>query len=220
MLDTTTRLTDDGVALFDRTVGRIFRRAEAREENAVLRDARAVNDKVRLLAKLGTALIAARADGTNLDGAVADAVGWERLAASVAEAKRLARPDKADLPALALRACPVLHRLGPLFLATFQLRAAPAAASTLRAVETLRAAYDSGGRRWPGSLPVSFLQPACRDAVLDAPSAFAARVHLVNGLGVVRIVLRWWPLRRLRPAFRGRRVTSPWCIESLIVGPQ
>ena len=43
-------------------------------------------------------------------------------------------------------------------------------ASTLRAVEALGAAYDSGGRRWPGSLPVSFLQPAWRDAGLDAPS--------------------------------------------------
>src|SRR5215210_8139489 len=40
-LDTTARLTDDGVGLFDRAVGRMFRRAEAREENAVLRDARA-----------------------------------------------------------------------------------------------------------------------------------------------------------------------------------
>jgi hypothetical protein len=170
-LDTATRLTDDGVALFDRAVGRMFRRAEAREEEAVLRDARAVNDKVRLLAKLGAALIAAKADGADLDGAVEDAVGWDRLAASIAEANKLARPDKADLPALATRAWPVLHRLGPLFLATFQLRAAPAAASTLRAVELLQIAYGSGGRRWPGSLPVSFLQPAWRDAVLGTTHA-------------------------------------------------
>ena len=168
VLDTATRLTDDGVALFDRAVGRMFRRAEAREEEAVLRDARAVNDKVRLLARLGTALIEARADGADLDAAVADSVGWDRLAASIAEANKLARPDKADLPALASWAWAVLHRLGPLFLGTFQLRAAPAAASTLRAVELLQAAYSSGGRRWPGSLPVSFLQPAWRDAVLGA----------------------------------------------------
>jgi TnpA family transposase len=171
VLDTAARLTDDGVALFDRAVGRMFRRAEAREEEAVLRDARAVNDKVRLLAKLGTALIEAKADGADLDGAVEDAVGWDRLAASIAEANKLARPDKADLPALATRAWPVLHQLGPLFLATFQLRAAPAAASTLRAVELLQVAYGSGGRRWPGSLPVSFLQPAWRDAVLGAAHA-------------------------------------------------
>ena len=76
VLDTTTRLTDDGVALFDRAVGRMFRRAEAREEEAVLRDARAINDKVRLLAKLGAALIQAKEDGTDLDGAVAASVGW------------------------------------------------------------------------------------------------------------------------------------------------
>ena len=174
VLDTTVRLTDDGVALFDRAVGRMFRRAEVREEDAVLRDARAVNDKVRLLAKLGTALIKAKAGGADLDGAVATAVGWEKLAASVAEAERLARPDKADLPALAARAWPVLHRLGPVFLDAFKLRTVPAAASTLRAVELLHDAYRSGGRAWPESLPVSFLRAAWRDAVLGATKAGGA----------------------------------------------
>ena len=104
VLDTITRLTDDGVALFDRAVGRMFRRAEVREQDALLRDARAINDKVRLLAKLGTALIKARDGGDDLQEAVASAVGWDKLARSVDEAERLARPDKADLPALAARA--------------------------------------------------------------------------------------------------------------------
>jgi len=168
VLDTTTRLTDDGVGLFDRAVGRMFRRAEAREENAVLRDARAVNDKVRLLAKLGAALIAAKEGDADLDAAVASAVGWDKLAASVAEAERLARPDKVDLPALAKRAWPMLHRLGPMFLDAFQLRAVPAAAATLRAVELLQEAYNSGGRKRPKSLPTGFLRPAWRDAVRDS----------------------------------------------------
>ncbi len=131
VLDTTARLTDDGVGLFDRAVGRMFRRAEAREENAILRDARAANDKVRLFAKLGAELIAAKQGSADLDGAVVSAIGWEKLAASVAEAERLARPDKVDLPALTLRAWPVLHRLGPMFLDAFQLRAVPAAVATL-----------------------------------------------------------------------------------------
>ena len=171
VLDTAARLTDDGVGLFDRAVGRMFRRAEAGEERAVLRDARAVNDKVRLLAKLGAALIAAKAEGADLDGAVAAAVGWKRLAASVAEAERLARPDKADLLALATRAWSVLHRLGPVFLDTFSLRAVPAAAATLRAVELLHGIYGSGGRTWPKSLPTAFLRPAWRDALLGAGAA-------------------------------------------------
>ena len=168
VLDTITRLTDEGVGLFDRAVGRMFRRAEVREQDALLRNARAVNDKVRLLARLGAALIEAREAKGDLDAAVADAVGWDRLARSVAEAERLARPDRADLPALAARAWPVLHRLGPTFLGAFRLRAVAAAAATLRAVEALREVYASGGRRWPRSLPTSFLRPAWRDAVQDA----------------------------------------------------
>jgi hypothetical protein len=42
----------------------MFRRAEVREQDALMRDARAINDKVRLLAKLGAALIEARESGT------------------------------------------------------------------------------------------------------------------------------------------------------------
>lgn len=168
VLDAATRLTDDGVELFDRAVGRMFRRAEAREQDALLRDARAINDKVRLLARLGAALIWAREAKADLEAAVADAVGWDRLARGVAEAERLARPDKADLPALAARAWPVLRRLGPLFLRAFRLRAVPAATTTLRAVEALHGVYESGGRSWPRSLPVAFFRPAWREAVLAA----------------------------------------------------
>ena len=171
VLDTITRLTDDTVALFDRAVGRMFRRAETRERDALLRDTRAINDKVRLLARLGTALLEARENGADLQEAVASAIGWDKLAHSVAEAERLARPDKTDLPALAARAWPVLHRLGPLFLGSLRFHAVPAAAATLRAIELLRAIYGNGGQKWPPSLPTSFLRPAWREAVVGAETA-------------------------------------------------
>jgi Domain of unknown function (DUF4158) len=171
VLDTITRLTDDIVALFDRAVGRVLRRAEIREQDVLIRDSRAINDKVRLLARLGTALIEARETGADLQEAVASAIGWDKLARSVEEAKRLAPPDKSDLSALATRAWPILHRLGPLFLGSLQFHAVPAAAATLRAVELLRSIYESGGRKWPSSLPTSFLRPVWREAVLGADGA-------------------------------------------------
>jgi TnpA family transposase len=189
VLDTVARLTDDGVGIFDRAVGRMFRRAEVAEGDALLRNARAVNDKVRLLARLGAALIEARDGKGDLDAAVALAVGWDRLARSVAEAERLARPDRADLPALAARAWPVLHRLGPTFLGAFRLHAVPAATGTLRAVEALREVYAGGSRRWPGSLPTSFLRPAWRDAVQVAGSE-ARRVWEAATLLALRDRLR------------------------------
>ena len=157
--------------------------------DALLSNARAVNDKVRLLAKLGAALIEARDGKGDLDAAVADAVGWGRLARSVAEAERLARPDRADLSALAARAWPVLHRLGPTFLGAFRLRAVPAAIGTLRAVEALREVYAGGSRRWPRSLPTSFLRPAWRDVVQVAGSE-ARRVWETATLLALRDRLR------------------------------
>ena len=148
----------------------------SREENALLRDARAVNDKVRLLAKLGAALIEAKDEQARPGRRGRDAVGWEKLAASVAEAERLARPDKADLPALAARAWPVLHRLGPLFLDAFQLRAVPGRAlrrcARSSCCTTPIAAAAGPGRE---SLPTSFLRPAWRDAVLDAAARASPR---------------------------------------------
>jgi hypothetical protein len=125
-------------------------------------------DKVRLFAKLGAALIEAKSGNADLGAAVDTSVGWDRLASSVAEAVRLARPDKANLNALATRAWPVLHRLGPVFLNAFRLRAVPAGAPTLRTIETLRANYASGSRKWPDNLPTSFLRPVWREAVLGA----------------------------------------------------
>jgi hypothetical protein len=111
----------------------------------------------------------------DLDGAIEASVAWDRLTTSIAEAQRLVRSDKADLPALAAWAWPVLRRLGPLFLDALQLRAVPAATSTLRAVELLHpVVYASGGCTWPKSLRISFLRPTWRSAVLDT----AAKGHV------------------------------------------
>ena len=125
VLDTTTRLTDDGIALFDRAVGRLFRRAEAREEATVLRNAQVVNDKLRLFAKLGDALLGAREAGEDPLAAVEAVIGWDRLARSVKEAHRLVRPDKAGLSRARHPGLAVLHGLGPLFLEAFAFVPSP-----------------------------------------------------------------------------------------------
>jgi hypothetical protein len=46
----------------------MFPRAEMRQEDALLRDTRAINDKVHLLARLWTSLIEVKADDADLDG--------------------------------------------------------------------------------------------------------------------------------------------------------
>ena len=174
-------------------------------------NARAINDKVRLLAKLGAALIEASetAAPTSTRRSPRRSAGTSWRAASPKPNAWRAR-TKRTCRRLAARAWPVLHRLGPLFLGAFQLRAVPAAAATLRAVELLREAYASGGRKWPRNLPTSFLRPAWRDAVLELGGS--GPPHLGGGhvAGFARPAARRRHLGRGQPAMaRRRRPTDP-----------
>jgi hypothetical protein len=69
-IETMGRLTDDAIGVFDRLIGRLFRRAEQRASAALQNDARAINDKIRLFARIGDALLGARATGEDPFAAV------------------------------------------------------------------------------------------------------------------------------------------------------
>ena len=95
-LDLTASLTDQAIDLFDRLVGAMFRKAEGRHARAFQADARAINEKVRLYARVGAALIAARDDKQDAFDAITAVIPWERFRATVAEAEALARPEEFD----------------------------------------------------------------------------------------------------------------------------
>jgi len=95
-LDLSASLTDQAIGLFDRLVGAMFRKAEGRHARAFQADARAINEKVRLYARVGTALIAAQKAKQDAYGAIKEVITWERFCVTVAEAEALARPEEFD----------------------------------------------------------------------------------------------------------------------------
>jgi hypothetical protein len=165
-LETTTRLTDKTVGLFDRLIGRLFRRAERRAAEDLQTHARAINEKVRLLAKLGDALIDARSAGTDAFAAIEAVVPWERFTAAVAAAKGLTREDSPDYAALAASNHALLRRVGPLFLDTFTFQGIAGASSLLRALDAMRTFYAGSRRTLPKDLPTGFIRRGWRPAVL------------------------------------------------------
>ena len=82
--------------VFDRLVGALFRKAEGQQERAFRSDARAINEKVRLYAKVGAALIATHDGKADAFIALTTVIPWERFRTSVAEAQALARPAELD----------------------------------------------------------------------------------------------------------------------------
>jgi hypothetical protein len=86
-LDLSATRTDQAIDLFDRLVGTMFRKAENRYVRAFQADGRSINDKVRLYARVGAALITAQESKQDPFDAIAAVIPWERFRASVAEAE-------------------------------------------------------------------------------------------------------------------------------------
>ena len=157
-LDLCAGLTDQAVDMFDRLIAAMFRKAEGRHARAFQGDAKAINEKVRLYARVGAALIAAHETEQDAFGAIATVMPWERFLSSVAEAEALARPEEFDAyQALGERHAGV-RRWSPAFLEAFAFESVPASASLMRAIEALREMNRAGGSTLPKSAPTGFVR--------------------------------------------------------------
>mgnify|MGYP001806254164 FL=1 len=144
VLELTTTLTDQSVDMFDRLVGALLRTTEERHARAFNKDGRAINEKVRLYAEVGKALIAAKESGDDAFEAIGTVIPWDRFLTSVDEAGDLARPEEFDAYRLLGERYTVMRRWGPAFLAAFEFVAVPAVEPLMRAVRILREPRTQG----------------------------------------------------------------------------
>ena len=174
-LGTSASLTDAAIDLFDRLIGAMFRKAEGRQARAFQADARAINDKVRLYARIGAALIAARAGKQDAFDAIIAVVSWERFCTTVAEAEALARPEEFDAYQNVGEHYAGIRRWSPAFLDAFEFESVPACASLMRAIAVLREANRAGRFTLPKSAPIGFVRQ--RWAALVMPGGVIDRRH-------------------------------------------
>jgi TnpA family transposase len=157
-LDLSARLTDQAIDLFERLVGAMFRKAEGRHARAFQADARAINEKVRLYARVGAALIAARDDKQDAYDAIIALLPWERFRTTVAEAEALARPEDFDAYQSLGEHYAGIRRWSPAFLEAFAFESVPASASLMRAIAVLREMNRSGSSTLPKIVPTGFVR--------------------------------------------------------------
>ncbi len=155
-LDLSASLTDQAVDLFERLVGAMFRKAEGRHARAFQADARAINEKVHLYARVGTALITAREDKQDAYNAIIALMPWEKFRTSVAEAEALARPEEFDAYQNLGEHYAAIRRWSPTFLAAFEFESVPASASLMRAIGVLCEANRLEKSTLPKSAPTGF----------------------------------------------------------------
>ena len=159
LLDTTATLTDETLDLHDRLIGTFFSKARSKYDREFAADGRALNDKIRLYAKIGSALISAKEAKTDPFAAIEEVIPWEEFTASVSQAEKLSRDEAFDPLTLLTDYFSTLRKYAPSFLEAFQFRGAPVAQSLLDAIDLLRSMNQSGARKVPAAAPLSFVPP-------------------------------------------------------------
>jgi hypothetical protein len=167
-LDLAASLTDQAVDLFDRLIGAMFRKANERHARAFQADGRAINEKVRLYARVGAALIAARDNKQDAFDAITAVIPWDRFLATVAEAMTLARSEEFDAYQMLGEHYAGIRRWAPAFLDAFVFQSVPAAAALMRAIDTLRDMNRRAVPSLPKSAPISFIRERWARHVLRA----------------------------------------------------
>jgi TnpA family transposase len=151
LLETMATLTDEILDLHDRFIGSLFNKAKRKHDEAFQASGKAINEKVRLYARIGQVLLAAKRDGVDPFAAIEQILPWEDFAQSVSEAERLARPEDFDFLGLITDGYSQLRRYAPTLLETFDFRAAPVVTPLMDAIETLRAMNRDKIARYPGA---------------------------------------------------------------------
>src|SRR5947209_7877166 len=90
VLDAMTELIDEALEMHERYLGQQFKKAERRHLAKFQENGKAINETLKRYAALGRALIDAKTQNADLFAAVEGVLPWNELAASVAEAEKLA----------------------------------------------------------------------------------------------------------------------------------
>ena len=189
MIETAETLTDEILDLHDRIIGSIFKKSKNRYERAFAEQGKAINDKVRLYATVGAALVAAREHGRDAFAAIEEIFSWETFSESVKEAAKLARDEDFDALSLLTNHYPQLRRYSPILLETFEFRGAPVATNLIEAIAVLRQMNKDDSRKVPSNAPIGFIRKRW-ESYVNGPEGIDRRFYEFCALAELKNALR------------------------------
>jgi TnpA family transposase len=159
LLETASLLIDTAITMHDKMMGKLFRRSENQRNQKFQQDGKAINEKVRLYAQIGTALIDAREGQGDAYIAIESVLSWDNFINSVEEAEELARPANFDYFDLLDKRYSQLRRYTPKLLSFFDFKASNPTSSVVEALKIIKELNDTNRRHIPDDAPVDFIKP-------------------------------------------------------------
>ena len=150
-------LIDQAILMHDKMMGQFFNRSEWQQKEAFHKRGKAINEKVRLYAKIGKALIRAKESNTNWKEAIASVISWEKYRASVAEAETLIMGENFDFLDHLKSRYSYLRQYVPQLLGKLPIEATAGGQALLAALCLLKELNATGKRALPAEAPTAFI---------------------------------------------------------------
>ena len=158
-------LTDAALAMFDKMLGAVFRRADRAYKDNVVDRARTLDASARALLGMAKAMLAAKAKNEDQVAAVERALGWERLKILVSEAEAVVAETRPDNLGEVVERYASVRRMSPIILGAFAFRSWRDNDPLLAALDLVRELHAIGAKKLPPHPPTSFLRPVWRKVV-------------------------------------------------------
>jgi TnpA family transposase len=182
-------LTDAALAMFDKMLGGVSRRADQKHKEHVVDRAKTLDASTRVLLGMAKAMLTAKDSGADQVETVERAVGWERLKTLVAEADKVVAGTRDDNLAEIVDRYPTVRRMVPLLLGAFVFRSWKSDDPLLAALDVLRDVHTKDQRKLPPNATTAFLKPAWRKLV-GTGATLDRRAYEVAAMMMLRDRLR------------------------------
>lgn len=190
LLDLVQDLTDQAFEIHDRQIMSLLSKGRKAQEELHKQNGKTINEKVVQFADLGTALIQARSRGIDPFVALELVMPWEKLVASVEEAKKLARPIDYDYLDLLEKKFYKLRKYTPTLLKALDFRSSKSAEPLIKAIKVVREMNESGKRKVPEGAPLDFVSNRWQKHVYDDDGTINRHYYEMSVLTELRNLVR------------------------------
>ena len=158
-------LTDAALAMFDKMLGAVFRRADRAHKDNLVDRAKTLDASARALLGMAKAMLAAKEKGEDQVAAVERSLGWDRLKTLVADTEAAVGDTRPDNLGEIVERYASVRRMSPVILGAFVFRSWKEHDPLLAALDVVRELHASGAKKLPARSPTNFLRPAWRKLV-------------------------------------------------------
>lgn len=160
-------LTDQAFEIHDRQIMSLLAKGRKAHEEIQKQNGKSINEKVIHYADLGSALISAREKGIDPFVAIEAVMPWDKLVASISEAKQLTRPIDYDYLDLLERKYYALRKYTPVLLKSLAFCSTKSAEPLMKAIEIVHEMNETGKRKVPDGVPLDFISNRWQRHVYD-----------------------------------------------------